>query len=310
VNNMKRKLIIIGSGPAGLTAAIYAARADLKPLVVAGITWGGQLMNTTEIENFPGFIEGIKGPDLMNNMLEQAKRFGAEFVYENATQVIDKGSSKVVKTYENEYETDAVILATGATPRLLNVPGESKFYGRGVSTCATCDAAFYKEKIVAVVGGGDSAMEDATFLTRFAKKVYLVHRREEFRASPIMVHRALNNPKIEVLYNTQVESIEGEQKVSALNIINSKTNEKSKLELDGVFLAIGHIPVTDFLGNSIELTEEGYIKSTDGVHTSMEGVFVAGDVEDHKYRQAITASGAGCRAALDTQKWLENLEDK
>mgnify|MGYP001231061567 CR=1 FL=1 len=307
---MKRKLIIIGSGPAGLTAAIYAARADLKPLVVAGITWGGQLMNTTEIENFPGFIEGIKGPDLMNNMLEQAKRFGAEFVYENATQVIDKGSSKVVKTYENEYETDAVILATGATPRLLNVPGESKFYGRGVSTCATCDAAFYKEKIVAVVGGGDSAMEDATFLTRFAKKVYLVHRREEFRASPIMVHRALNNPKIEVLYNTQVESIEGEQKVSALNIINSKTNEKSKLELDGVFLAIGHIPVTDFLGNSIELTEEGYIKSTDGVHTSMEGVFVAGDVEDHKYRQAITASGAGCRAALDTQKWLENLEDK
>jgi len=307
---MKRKLVIVGSGPAGLTAAIYAARADLKPLIIAGITWGGQLMNTTEIENFPGFIEGIKGPDLMNNMLEQAKRFGAEFVYENATQVIDKGSSKVVKTYENEYETDAVILATGATPRLLNVPGESKFYGRGVSTCATCDAAFYKEKIVAVVGGGDSAMEDATFLTRFAKKVYLVHRREEFRASPIMVHRALNNPKIEVLYNTQVESIEGEQKVSALNIINSKTNEKSKLELDGVFLAIGHIPVTDFLGNSIELTEEGYIKSTDGVHTSMEGVFVAGDVEDHKYRQAITASGAGCRAALDTQKWLENLEDK
>lgn len=307
---MKRKLIIVGSGPAGLTAAIYAARADLKPLVIAGITWGGQLMNTTEIENFPGFIEGIKGPDLMSNMLEQAKRFGAEIIYENATQVIDKGDSKVVKTYENEYESDAVILATGATPRLLNVPGETKFYGRGVSTCATCDAAFYKEKVVAVIGGGDSAMEDATFLTRFATKVYLVHRRDEFRASPIMIHRALNNPKIEVLYNSQVESIEGELKVSTLNLLNNKTNEKTSLKVDGIFLAIGHIPVTDFLGNTIELTEEGYIKSSDGVHTSMQGVFVAGDVEDHKYRQAITAAGAGCRAALDAQKWLETLEDK
>lgn len=307
---MKRKLIIVGSGPAGLTAAIYAARADLNPLVIAGVTWGGQLMNTTEVENFPGFIEGIKGPDLMSNMLEQAKRFGAEIIYENATQVIDKGDSKVVKTYENEYESDAVILATGATPRLLNVPGETKFYGRGVSTCATCDAAFYKEKTVAVIGGGDSAMEDATFLTRFATKVYLVHRREEFRASPIMVHRALNNPKIEVLYNSQVESIEGELKVSTLNLLNNKTNEKTSLKVDGIFLAIGHIPVTDFLGNTIELTEEGYIKSSDGVHTSMQGVFVAGDVEDHKYRQAITAAGAGCRAALDAQKWLETLEDK
>lgn len=307
---MKRKLIIVGSGPAGLTAAIYAARADLNPLVIAGVTWGGQLMNTTEVENFPGFIEGIKGPDLMSNMLEQAKRFGAEIIYENATQVIDKGDSKVVKTYENEYESDAVILATGATPRLLNVPGETKFYGRGVSTCATCDAAFYKEKTVAVIGGGDSAMEDATFLTRFATKVYLVHRREEFRASPIMVHRALNNPKIEVLYNSQVESIEGELKVSTLNLRNNKTNEKTSLKVDGIFLAIGHIPVTDFLGNTIELTEEGYIKSSDGVHTSMKGVFVAGDVEDHKYRQAITAAGAGCRAALDAQKWLETLEDK
>ncbi len=307
---MKRKLIIVGSGPAGLTAAIYAARADLNPLVIAGVTWGGQLMNTTEVENFPGFIEGIKGPDLMSNMLEQAKRFGAEIIYENATQVIDKGDSKVVKTYENEYESDAVILATGATPRLLNVPGETKFYGRGVSTCATCDAAFYKEKTVAVIGGGDSAMEDATFLTRFATKVYLVHRRDEFRASPIMIHRALNNPKIEVLYNSQVESIEGELKVSTLNLLNNKTNEKTSLKVDGIFLAIGHIPVTDFLGNTIELTEEGYIKSSDGVHTSMQGVFVAGDVEDHKYRQAITAAGAGCRAALDAQKWLETLEDK
>jgi len=307
---MNRKLIIIGSGPAGLTAAIYAARADLKPLVIAGVTWGGQLMNTTEIENFPGFIEGIQGPDLMNNMMEQAKRFGAEIVFENATQVIKKEKSTVVKTYENEYEADSVILATGASPKLLGIPGEDKFYGRGISTCATCDAAFYKEKVVAVVGGGDSAMEDATFLTRFASKVYLLHRREEFRASPIMVNRALSNSKIEVLYNTQVEEVQGDTKVNGLRIINNKTNTESILVIDGLFLAIGHIPVTDYLEKQIDLTEEGYIKSTDGVHTSMEGIFVAGDVEDYKYRQAITASGAGCRAALEAQKWLETLEDK
>lgn len=307
---MKRKLIIIGSGPAGLTAAIYAARADLNPLVIAGITWGGQLMNTTEVENFPGFIEGIKGPDLMNNMMEQAKRFGTEIIFENATQIIKNEHSILVKTYENEYEADAVILATGATPKLLGIPGEDKFYGRGVSTCATCDAAFYKEKVVAVVGGGDSAMEDATFLTRFASKVYLIHRREEFRASPIMVHRALNNSKIEVLYNTIPQEVQGDTKVTGLKVLNNKTNTESELIVDGVFLAIGHIPVTDYLEKQIDLTEEGYVKSEDGVHTSMEGIFVAGDVEDHKYRQAITASGAGCKAALVAQKWLETLEDK
>ncbi|MBE2279999.1 MAG: thioredoxin-disulfide reductase [Ignavibacteriaceae bacterium] len=306
---MKRKVIIIGSGPAGLTAAIYAARADLKPLVIAGITWGGQLMSTTEIENFPGFIEGIEGPELMNNMMEQAKRFGAEVVFENATQVINNKNSRIVKTYENEYEADSVILATGATPRRLNVEGEDKFYGRGVSTCATCDGAFYKEKTVAVIGGGDSAMEDATFLTRFAKRVYLIHRRAEFRASPIMINRALNNPKIEVLYNTEVREIEGENKVSSIKLFNNQDNSEKSLEVDGVFLAIGHIPVTDFLENQIALTDEGYIKSDDGVHTSMDGIFVAGDVEDHKYRQAITAAGAGCKAALEVQKWLEKLED-
>ncbi|CAG1021512.1 partial thioredoxin reductase (NADPH), partial [Patescibacteria group bacterium] len=265
-----------------------------------------QLMNTTEIENFPGFVEGIKGPELMNNMIEQAKRFGAEFIFENATQVIANKDKKTVKTYENEYQADSIILATGATPRKLGIPGEDQFYGRGVSTCATCDAAFFKEKTIAVVGGGDSAMEESTFLTKFASKVYLIHRKDEFRASPIMVERALNNPRIEVLYNTEIKEVIGDIKVKALKIFNNKTNEVSELNVDGLFLAIGHIPVTDYVGETIELDEQGYIKSPDGVHTSIEGVFVAGDVEDHKYRQAITAAGAGCKAALEAQKWLEN----
>ncbi len=306
---MKKKVVIIGSGPAGLTAAIYAARADLNPLVIAGTTWGGQLMNTTEIENFPGFVNGILGPELMNNMVEQAKRFGAEFVFENATQVICEVDKKIVKTYENEYETDAVIIATGATPRKLGIPGEDKFYGKGVSTCATCDAAFFKDKVVAVIGGGDSAMEESTFLTRFAKKVYLIHRRDEFRASPIMIERAVKNPKIEILYNTEVKEVNGDLKVKSITLFNNQTNETSDLEIDGMFLAIGHIPVTDYLGKDIELTEDGYVKSADGVHTSIMGVFVAGDVEDHKYRQAITAAGAGCKAALEAQKWLEAIEE-
>lgn len=306
---MKKKVVIIGSGPAGLTAAIYAARADLNPLVIAGTTWGGQLMNTTEIENFPGFVNGILGPELMNNMVEQAKRFGADFVFENATQVICEVDKKVIKTYENEYETDAVIIATGATPRKLGIPGEDKFYGKGVSTCATCDAAFFKDKVVAVIGGGDSAMEESTFLTRFAKKVYLIHRRGEFRASPIMIERAVKNPKIEILYNTEVKEVNGDLKVKSITLFNNQTNETSDLEIDGMFLAIGHIPVTDYLGKDIELTEDGYVKSNDGVHTSIMGVFVAGDVEDHKYRQAITAAGAGCKAALEAQKWLESIEE-
>lgn len=306
---MKKKVVIIGSGPAGLTAAIYAARADLNPLVIAGTTWGGQLMNTTEIENFPGFVNGILGPELMNNMVEQAKRFGADFVFENATQVICEVDKKVIKTYENEYETDAVIISTGATPRKLGIPGEDKFYGKGVSTCATCDAAFFKDKVVAVIGGGDSAMEESTFLTRFAKKVYLIHRRGEFRASPIMIERAVKNPKIEILYNTEVKEVNGDLKVKSITLFNNQTNETSDLEIDGMFLAIGHIPVTDYLGKDIELTEDGYVKSNDGVHTSIMGVFVAGDVEDHKYRQAITAAGAGCKAALEAQKWLESIEE-
>lgn len=301
-----RKLIIIGSGPAGLTAAIYAARANLNPLIIGGFTWGGQLMNTTDIENFPGFIDGIPGPQLMENMLKQAQRFGAEIVYENATQVKSIDGKKIVKTYENEYEAEAVILASGSMPKKLGIPGEDKYYGRGVSTCATCDAAFYRGKTVAVVGGGDSAMEEANFLTKFADKVYLIHRRDEFRASKIMVQRAIDNPKIEILYNTEVKEVAGEKTVTHLNLFNNKDNSESELKVDGMFLAIGHIPVTDFVQGEIELDDAGYIKSEDGVHTSIEGIFVAGDVWDQRYRQAITAAGMGCRAAMDAEKWLES----
>lgn len=305
---MKRKLIIIGSGPAGLTAAIYAARADLQPLVIAGSTWGGQLMNTTEIENFPGFIDGIMGPELMNNMVEQAKKFGAEFIYENATSIKAGEKEKTVNTYQDSYSADSIIIATGATPKKLGIKGEDKFYGHGVSTCATCDAAFFRNKVVAVVGGGDSAMEEANFLSKFASKLYLIHRRDSFRASPIMVDRVLQNPKIEIIYNALVTEVLGDQTVSGLELVNTIDNKKSNLKVDGLFLAIGHIPVTDFLGSEIKLTEEGYIDSPDGVSTSIEGIFVAGDVEDQRYRQAITAAGSGCKAALDAQKWLEKQE--
>ncbi|SRR5260221_9318708 len=301
-----RKVIIIGSGPAGLTAAIYAARANLKPLVIAGVTWGGQLMNTTEVENFPGFIDGIVGPELMNNMIKQAEKFGAEFVYENATSIHSEMDKKTVKTYGNSYEAQAVIIATGATPRKLGIPGEDKFYGKGVSTCATCDAAFFREKVVAVVGGGDSAMEESNFISKFASKVYLIHRRHEFRASPIMVDRTLKNPKIEVVYNTEVKEVKGDMKVASLHLFNNQTNENRDLPIDGLFLAIGHIPVTDFLKGEIELDDMGYIKSDNGVRTSIPGIFVAGDVQDHQYRQAVTAAGQGCKAALDAQKWLDD----
>lgn len=300
------EVIIIGSGPAGLTAAIYSARANLKPIVIAGFQYGGQLMNTTDIENFPGFIDGIAGPRLMDNMVKQAERFGAQMVYENASKVEDLVETKRVTTGSGAtFEAKAIIIATGATPRKLGIAGEDKFYGRGVSTCATCDGAFYKDKVVAVVGGGDSAMEEASFLTRFASKLYLIHRREEFRASKIMIDRVKNNPKVEMILNTEVLEINGDQKVDAIKLKDNKTNEEKDLVVDGFFLAIGHIPVTSYLNNIVELDEQGYVKSTDGVHTNVEGIFVAGDVEDHRYRQAITAAGAGCKAAIEVEKWLE-----
>lgn len=299
------ELIIIGSGPAGLTAAIYASRARIKTLIIAGVIWGGQLMNTTEVENFPGFPEGIQGPELMDRMIKQAQKFGAELKYDDATFVDLSGEEKIVKTSSEEFKSRAVIIATGATPRRLNIPGEDKFYGRGVSTCATCDAAFYREKIVAVIGGGDSAMEESTFLSKFASKVYLIHRKDEFRASKIMQERVLNNPKIEVIWNTEVKEVLGDEKVTSVKLQNITTSSESELPLDGVFLAIGHIPVTGFLKNGLSTNERGYVMATDHVNTNIEGVFACGDVEDEKYRQAITAAGLGCMAALTAQKWLE-----
>ncbi len=303
------KVIIIGSGPAGLTAAIYTARAGLSPIVIAGYQYGGQLMNTTVIENYPGFIEGIEGPVLMENMKAQAERFGATIKYVDATSVDLKGTEKKVITDEGEFTADAVIIATGATPKKLNIPGENELYGRGVSTCATCDGALYRDKVVAVIGGGDSAMEEAMFLSRFASKVYLVHRRTEFRASKIMVDRIMNNHKIEVMWSTEVKEVVagGDGRFSHLKVFNNVENKEGELKVDGMFLAIGHVPVTEYLKGEVDLDDMGYVISEDGVHTSVDGVFVAGDVQDTLYRQAITAAGMGCRAALTAQKWLEEV---
>jgi thioredoxin reductase (NADPH) len=303
------ELVIIGSGPAGLTAAIYAARARLNPILVAGLQYGGQLMNTTEVENYPGFPDGIKGPDLMQNMLTQAEKFGTKIIFENATKIEKAGDSFQITTDgEQKLDAKAVIISTGAIPRRLNIPGEDKFYGKGVSTCATCDGAFFRDKIIAVVGGGDSAMEEANFLTKFASKIYLIHRKSEFNASKIMQERVLNNPKIEVVFNTEVKEILGDKLVTGIKIFNNKDNTVGELRVDGFFLAIGHIPVTDFVKELLELNELGYIKTNDGVNTSVEGIFVGGDVEDHLYRQAITAAGAGCKAAIRAERWLHQAK--
>ncbi|MDQ6985875.1 MAG: thioredoxin-disulfide reductase [Candidatus Dojkabacteria bacterium] len=312
-NNNKQDIqdiIIAGSGPAGLTAAIYAARGNLKPILLAGEIWGGQLMNTTEVENFPGFPEGIMGPDLMQNMIDQAKRFGTEFKYENVTEVDLKGEIKVIKTAKAEYKAKTVILATGSEPRRLKIPGEDKFYGRGVSTCATCDGAFYREKLVAIVGGGDSAMEEATFLSRFAKKVYLIHRKNEFRASKIMADRVLANDKIEVIWNTEVKEVLGEETVKGIKIYNNKDDSESELEINGFFLAIGHIPVTGYLNKQLPLNDEGYVQplSFGTPKTNIDGVFVAGEIQDVTYKQAITTAGDGCKAAIEAIRFLDEIE--
>lgn len=306
VNNEIKKLIIIGSGPAGLTAGIYASRANLEPLMFAGEQWGGQLMWTTEVENFPGFPDGISGPDLMSSMMKQAKKFGTEIKYKNVTEIDFRGDIKVVKTSEEEFKAYAVILAMGSEPRKLSIPGEDTFYGRGVSTCATCDGAFYKDKVVAIVGGGDSAMEEATFLTRFASKVYLIHRRDSFRASPIMAQRAMDNEKIEILWNTEVTAVNGEENVKSIHIINNQTQEEKDLDINGFFLAIGHIPLSGMLKGTIELDDSGYVEKIGDVHTNVDGIFVAGELQDHTYKQAITTAGDGCKAALAAQRWLED----
>jgi len=312
-----RNLIIIGSGPAGYTAAVYAARANLKPLVIEGVQSGGALMTTTEVENFPGFPDGIMGPELMDNMRKQAERFGAEFVTDDATRVelVDTGTPQSGATHTvwvggTAYRAKAVILAMGSAWRPLGVPGEQEYLGHGVSSCATCDGFFFRGQHVAVVGGGDSAMEEALFLTRFAESVTIIHRRDEFRASKIMADRALANEKIRVEWNTVVEEILGtDGKVSGVRVRNVRTGESKTLDVAGVFVAIGHIPRSDLVRGQVELDENGYIKvDSPSTRTNIPGVFAAGDVVDHTYRQAITAAGAGCAAALDAERFIATLE--
>ncbi len=302
------KLIIIGSGPAGLTAAVYAARANLAPLVFAGHMYGGQLMLTTEVENYPGFPDGIMGPDLMEAFRKQAERFGSIIHNVDVTEVDFSKRPLVVRTAEDEFTADSVIIATGASARWLNIPGEARLRGRGVSTCATCDGAFFREKRIVVVGGGDSAMEEALFLTRFGSEVIVVHRREALRASKIMAERALNHEKIGFIWNSAVEEVIGDQHTTALRVKNLVTGAETILPADALFIAIGHDPNTAIFRGQITLDDAGYIVSEDGVRTNVEGVFVGGDVYDIRYKQAVTAAGMGCKAAIDAEKYLEALE--
>lgn len=300
-------MIILGSGPAGLTAAIYTSRAKLKTLLLAGAEWGGQLMLTTEVENFPGFKDGILGPDLVDQMWKQAERFGTEFLFEDATAVDLSSTPFKVSTVSNAYEGKSVLITTGASARWLGLEGEVRLRGRGVSVCATCDAAFFTDKITLVVGGGDSAMEEALALSKFVKKVKVIHRRDKLRASKILQERAFNDPKIEFIWNSIVQEILGTDKVEGVILKRKDTGEESKLSCDAVFMAIGHIPNTDLFKDQIKLDAKGYILVKDETKTSVEGVFAAGDVQDHRYRQAITAAGSGCKAALDVQKYLETV---
>jgi thioredoxin reductase (NADPH) len=298
-------VIVIGSGPAGYTAAIYAARAQLTPLVFEGTQFGGALMTTTEVENYPGFREGITGPELMDEMREQALRFGADLRMEDVDVVSLEGPVKTVTVGDEIYQARAVILAMGAQARHLGVPGEEALIGMGVSTCATCDGFFFRDQDIAVVGGGDSAMEEATFLTRFARSVTLIHRREEFRASKIMLERARTNEKIKFLTDTAVTAIEGDPKVSGVRLRNTVTGEESELAVTGVFVAIGHDPRSELVRGQVDLDPEGYVLTKGRTtSTSVEGVFAAGDLVDHTYRQAITAAGTGCSASIDAERWL------
>jgi len=300
-------VVIIGSGPAGYTAAIYAARAQLSPILLEGsVTAGGALMNTTEVENFPGFQKGIMGPALMEEMRAQAEKFGTRFITDDAVKVDLKGDVKTIQDGSgNTYQAKAVILATGSGYKKIGLPKEETLSGRGVSYCATCDGFFFKEQTIAVVGGGDSALEEATFLTRFASKVYLIHRRNELRASRIMQQRAQNDPKIEFVWNSQVIDILGEDKVSGVKIKDTVTGEEKNLSLTGLFVAIGHEPRSELLKGQINLDENGYVQTTPAsTKTNIDGVFACGDLVDHVYRQAITAAGTGCQAALDAERFL------
>lgn len=332
--SVKKKLIIIGSGPAGYTAGIYASRAELKPLLFAGEKWGGQLMNTTVVENWPGADEGIVGPELMDKMRKQAAKFGTEIVDKNVTKV--DFSQRPFKVWQGdpltssgqEYLAESVIVATGAEAMMLGIPGEDRLLGRGVATCAVCDAAFYREKTAAVVGGGDAAVEDTLALTKFAKKVYVIVRRDELRASKIMAGRVLEHEKVEMVWNSEVVEVVGEDKLEKIKIKNNKTNEMGEMGLDGLFYAIGHKPVTEIFKGQLEIDQKGYLVTSLGfsakgielagdnigenglvkypTQTSVEGVFGAGDVVDFAYQQAVTASAMGCQAALDAERWLES----
>ena len=304
-----REVVIVGSGPAGYTAAIYAARAQLNPLMYEGsVTAGGALMNTTEVENFPGFIDGIMGPDLMDNMRKQSKRFGTEIITDDVVEMDLTGDIKIIKDGSgNVVRTRSVILAMGSAYREIGLANEKRLSGRGVSWCATCDGFFFRDQEIAVVGGGDSALEEATFLTKFASKVVLIHRRDALRASKIMQERAFANPKIEMLWDTEVIDVLGEQKVDALELRNTKTGEVSKRNFTGLFVAIGHIPRSELVTSSVTLDNEGYVKVEAGsTRTNLAGVFACGDLVDHTYRQAITAAGSGCQAALDAEKFLSH----
>jgi thioredoxin reductase (NADPH) len=305
-----RDVIIIGSGPAGYTAAIYAARAQLNPLLIASsVEPGGELMKTTEVENYPGFPEGLMGPDLMAHFQAQAERFGTEVLFDDVTEVDLKGPVKIVKTGAGEtFEAKTVIISTGAAYRELGLPNEKSLSGHGVSWCATCDGFFFREKTIAVVGGGDSAMEEATFLTRFAEKVYVIHRRDSLKASKIMQQRAFDNPKIEFIWNSAVTALHGEVKLEGVTLENTETGESSELKLDGLFIAIGNDPRVDLVENQVELTSDRFIVVEGrSSKTSLPGVFAAGDVIDPTYRQAITAAGSGCVAALDAEHYLNSL---
>ena len=305
-----RNVIIIGSGPAGYTAAVYAARANLHPLVFEGaVTAGGALMNTTEVENFPGFRDGIQGPALMDEMRAQAERFGAELITDDVIEVDLTGDLKVVRTEEGTFTAKAVILAMGSGYKKLDIPDEDRLSGHGVSWCATCDGFFFREQHIAVVGGGDSAVEEATFLSRFGSKVSLIVRREELRASKIMAERAFADPKIEIVWNSVVDQIHGEDKLSGLTLKDTVTGETRELDATGLFIAIGHDPRSELLGGQVDLDDEGYVLVADpSTRTNLEGVFACGDLVDHTYRQAITAAGSGCAAALDAERFLAAKE--
>lgn len=307
-----RDVVIIGAGPAGLTAAIYAARANLAPVVITGTLFGGQLALTTEVENFPGFPEGVLGPELMDLMKRQAERFGAEVRVGEVTEVALTRYPFRLRLDDELLEARALIVATGASPRLLEVPGEHEFFGKGVSTCATCDGFFYRDKTVAVVGGGDSAVEEGTFLTRYASKVYIVHRRDRLRASQILQARAEKNDKIAFIWDTVVDKIVGEEErgVAAVHLRNVKTATEEDLPVDGVFIAIGHLPNTKLFEGQLKLDEQGYVVTDARMHTNIKGVFVCGDCQDHVYRQAVTAAGTGCMAAIEAEKFLAEVEER